>query len=240
VVGARLLYLQERHIAALGFDSGCATGRVLALLVAGRNVPDRLQHLCGAADPRIARRLEPSSWRAAFGEDRQRSGCATCRHITAGLRSSAFFFGGREGAIGEPVYYAVRSEASYVLLVAPPACDTETLLSRLARAGLILAAAARLATRQLQSRLGLPAAATVNAPADCRLLVLLLSQGDASRRAEAAVASLASPRPSVSKEVPTAALDFLLRNVDASRAITRATAPDLYPHLRFLLSHDML
>lgn len=208
--------------------------------MAGRDVFDRLQRLCGASDPRIARRLEPHSWRAAFGEDRQRSACATCRHITAGRRSAAFFFGGRESAIGEPVYYAIRSQSSYVLLVVSPACDTEPLLSRLARAGLTLDAAARLAARQLQSRLRLPAAAVGDAPTEGGLLVLLLSHGDALHRVEAAVAPLASPRPSISTQVPAAALDFLLRNADASRAITRATAPDLYAHLRFVLRNDML
>jgi hypothetical protein len=54
------------------------------------------------------------------------------------------------------------------------------------------------------------------------------------------MASLAPPNPSIHTHVPTVALEFLLRNADASRTITRATAPDLYSHLRSVLRNDML
>lgn len=245
VAGARLLYISDpQHTSSLGLDTSCASGRVLALLVRGREVSERLLRLSGAADPRIAKRIDPSSWRAAFGKDRLHNACAACRHATAGRRSAAFFFGGREGmnATAPKIYYGFVSQSSHALLAAPAACDVETLLARLEKFGLDLCAASRVATPQLQQRLRLPAIGGKmgDDTADNSVLVLLLSRGDAARRAEAAIAGTGGCRPTLFAPVPDVALDFLLRNADPLRTITRDTAPNLYSHLRFSLRNEMI
>ncbi len=47
-----------------------ASGPAIALEVRQENAVDQLRQLCGPFDPEIARKLEPNSLRAKFGNDR--------------------------------------------------------------------------------------------------------------------------------------------------------------------------
>jgi len=240
--GARLVHLEAQvgSAAQLGLDTPLSPGAVLAVLLEGYDVCERLLALCGATDSKLARTLEPTSIRAHFGIDRTQNAVSTPRHDKGALRCVAYFFGDRlvdTPSRGELVALAFRLVREPILVVCAGASEqnravASVLMSCMQRAGFALHGAAR-ASENVLDAIGMGGQAT-HVP---RFAFLLSREGGAETFANAALLEAQREggdgiQAKVHRCSATVARELLLGTVSTSR--------DAYKYVLFALKNDIL
>ena len=240
--GARLVHLEAQvgSAAQLGLDTPLLPGAVLAVLLEGYDVCERLLALCGATDSKLARTLEPTSIRARFGVDRTQNAVSTPRHDKGALRCVSYFFGDRlvdTTTRSELVALAFRLVREPILVVCVGASEqhraaASVLMSCMQRAGFALHGAAR-ASENVLDAIGMGGQAT-QVP---RFAFLLSREGAAETFANAALLEAQREvgdgiQAKVNRCSATVARELLLGTVSTSR--------DAYKYVLFALKNDIL
>jgi len=240
-VGVRLVRLDAQlgSAAQLGLDTPLMPSTVLAVLLEGFDVCERVIALCGATDSKLARTCDVGSIRARFGVDRVQNVVSTPRHDKGAKRCAAFFFGSRLSGSGDgvPVPLSFRLVRQPLLLLTTGTSERQrtaasTLINCFQRAGFALHGGARASAAVLDDigvRKGGPARLAFLMSREGVPMALAAPTLEEAKR-EAGEALLAEAHPCT---------EVVARELLGSAAATSGSK-DVFRYLLFALKSDIL